>query len=121
MAALEITVWSYRCKPSLAFLSSLADSLSEEDEGALCAAGFPLLAEDFGQALDQLQTAHSQAVGAPKVRTGPRGGRRSLLAPPYTPVLIPTLDPFSVLARRGWAAGCEEGDPGDHPAPSGTP
>lgn len=47
--------------------SGLAGSLSEEDEGELCAAGFPLLAEDFGQALDQLQTAHSQAVGAPKV------------------------------------------------------
>ncbi|XP_053456978.1 peroxisome biogenesis factor 6 isoform X2 [Nycticebus coucang] len=41
--------------------------LSEEDEGELCAAGFPLLAEDFGQALEQLQTAHSQAVGAPKI------------------------------------------------------
>ncbi|EDM18853.1 rCG43513 [Rattus norvegicus] len=42
-------------------------AMSEEDEGELCAAGFPLLAEDFGQALDQLQTAHSQAVGAPKI------------------------------------------------------
>lgn len=48
---------------------SLAGSLSEEDEGELCAAGFPLLAEDFGQALEQLQTAHSQAIGAPKVET----------------------------------------------------
>ncbi|XP_003789247.1 peroxisome biogenesis factor 6 isoform X2 [Otolemur garnettii] len=47
--------------------SGLAGSLSEEDEGELCAAGFPLLAEDFGQALEQLQTAHSQAVGAPKI------------------------------------------------------
>ncbi|XP_052048033.1 peroxisome biogenesis factor 6 isoform X2 [Apodemus sylvaticus] len=47
--------------------SGLAGALSEEDEGELCAAGFPLLAEDFGQALDQLQTAHSQAVGAPKI------------------------------------------------------
>ncbi|XP_031204622.1 peroxisome biogenesis factor 6 isoform X2 [Mastomys coucha] len=47
--------------------SGLAGGLSEEDEGELCAAGFPLLAEDFGQALDQLQTAHSQAVGAPKI------------------------------------------------------
>uniref|UniRef100_A0A8C5K684 Peroxisomal ATPase PEX6 n=2 Tax=Jaculus jaculus TaxID=51337 RepID=A0A8C5K684_JACJA len=41
--------------------------LSEEDEGDLCAAGFPLLAEDFGQALEQLQAAHSRAVGAPKI------------------------------------------------------
>ncbi|KAJ8779988.1 hypothetical protein J1605_012024 [Eschrichtius robustus] len=44
-----------------------AGGLSEEDEGELCAAGFPLLAEDFGQALEQLQSAHSQAVGAPKI------------------------------------------------------
>uniref|UniRef100_A0ABI8AFT9 AAA+ ATPase domain-containing protein n=1 Tax=Felis catus TaxID=9685 RepID=A0ABI8AFT9_FELCA len=47
----------------------LAGGLSEEDEGELCAAGFPLLAEDFGQALEQLQTAHSRAIGAPKVET----------------------------------------------------
>lgn len=54
-------------------LCSSAGGLTEEDEGELCAAGFPLLAEDFGQALEQLQTAHSQAIGAPKVETpGPR-------------------------------------------------
>ncbi|KAM9076669.1 peroxisome biogenesis factor 6 isoform 2-T4 [Megaptera novaeangliae] len=47
--------------------SGWAGGLSEEDEGELCAAGFPLLAEDFGQALEQLQSAHSQAVGAPKI------------------------------------------------------
>ncbi|XP_039321096.1 peroxisome biogenesis factor 6 isoform X1 [Saimiri boliviensis] len=47
--------------------SGLAGGLTEEDEGELCAAGFPLLAEDFGQALEQLQTAHSQAIGAPKI------------------------------------------------------
>ncbi|KFO36171.1 Peroxisome assembly factor 2 [Fukomys damarensis] len=47
--------------------SGSGGSLSEEDEVELCAAGFPLLAEDFGQALEQLQTAHSQAVGAPKI------------------------------------------------------
>uniref|UniRef100_A0A8I4A2E5 Peroxisomal ATPase PEX6 n=1 Tax=Callithrix jacchus TaxID=9483 RepID=A0A8I4A2E5_CALJA len=47
--------------------SGLAGGLTEEDEGELCAAGFPLLAEDFGQALEQLQTKHSQAVGAPKI------------------------------------------------------
>uniref|UniRef100_A0A2K5MVF1 Peroxisomal biosis factor 6 n=1 Tax=Cercocebus atys TaxID=9531 RepID=A0A2K5MVF1_CERAT len=47
----------------------LAGGLTEEDEGELCAAGFPLLAEDFGQALELQQTAHSQAVGAPKVET----------------------------------------------------
>ncbi|XP_027953560.1 peroxisome biogenesis factor 6 isoform X2 [Eumetopias jubatus] len=49
--------------------SGLAGGLSEEEEGELCAAGFPLLAEDFGQALEQMQTAHSQAIGAPKVET----------------------------------------------------
>ncbi|XP_032503522.1 peroxisome biogenesis factor 6 isoform X3 [Phocoena sinus] len=47
--------------------SGWAGGLSAEDEGELCAAGFPLLAEDFGQALEQLQSAHSQAVGAPKI------------------------------------------------------
>lgn len=47
--------------------SGLPGGWSEEDEGELCAAGFPLLAEDFGQALEQLQTAHSRAVGAPKI------------------------------------------------------
>uniref|UniRef100_A0A452TVT8 Peroxisomal ATPase PEX6 n=1 Tax=Ursus maritimus TaxID=29073 RepID=A0A452TVT8_URSMA len=47
--------------------SGLAGGWSEEDEGELCAAGFPLLAEDFGQALEQLQTAQSQAIGAPKI------------------------------------------------------
>ena len=54
--------------------------MSEEDEGELCAAGFPLLAEDFGQALEQLQAAHSQAIGAPRVDTqGLWGWDRSTL------------------------------------------
>uniref|UniRef100_A0A5F8HG78 Peroxisomal ATPase PEX6 n=1 Tax=Monodelphis domestica TaxID=13616 RepID=A0A5F8HG78_MONDO len=39
----------------------------DEDEGELCTAGFPILAEDFGLALEQLQMAHSQAIGAPKI------------------------------------------------------
>ncbi|KAF6115456.1 peroxisomal biogenesis factor 6 [Phyllostomus discolor] len=47
--------------------SGLAGGLSEEDEGELVAAGCPLLAEDFTQALEQLQSAHSQAIGAPKI------------------------------------------------------
>lgn len=55
--------------PSWVSLCSLAGGLNEEDEGDLCAAGFPLLAEDFVQALEQLQRAHSQAIGAPKVET----------------------------------------------------
>lgn len=37
-------------------------------ERDFCTAGFPVLEEDFSAALDQLHDAHSQAVGAPKVR-----------------------------------------------------
>lgn len=36
-------------------------------ERDFCAAGFPVLEEDFSTALEQLHDAHSQAVGAPKV------------------------------------------------------
>lgn len=73
--ALQTPPWVSLCR--------LAGSLSEEDEGELCAAGFPLLAEDFGQALEQLQTAHSQAIGAPRVETpGPWRWVRSSLLPP---------------------------------------
>lgn len=103
-------------------LCSWAGGLSEEDEGELCAAGFPLLAEDFGQALEQLQAAHSQAIGAPRVDTRPVGMGLGRPAPagvhPHPSCL---LDPLSVLARRGWAAGGEEGDSGDDSASSGAP
>ncbi|XP_028580738.2 peroxisome biogenesis factor 6 [Podarcis muralis] len=47
--------------------SSFLGGLSEEEEHDFCAAGFPLLAEDFGVALDKLHDAHSQAIGAPKI------------------------------------------------------
>ncbi|XP_028903299.1 peroxisome biogenesis factor 6 [Ornithorhynchus anatinus] len=47
--------------------TSMEGELSEEDEADLCAAGFPLLAEDFRAALDQLQEAQTQAIGAPKI------------------------------------------------------
>uniref|UniRef100_A0A8C8SVB1 Peroxisomal biogenesis factor 6 n=1 Tax=Pelusios castaneus TaxID=367368 RepID=A0A8C8SVB1_9SAUR len=47
--------------------SSFPGGLSEDEERDLCAAGFPVLAEDFNTALDQLHKAHSQAVGAPKI------------------------------------------------------
>lgn len=81
------------------FLCSVAGSLSEEDEGELCAAGFPLLAEDFGQALEQLQTAHSQAVGAPKVETpAPRRWGRCVLHLDIPNRLLSILDSLSVLA-----------------------
>ncbi|XP_041044071.1 peroxisome assembly factor 2 [Carcharodon carcharias] len=42
---------------------------SVQEELDLCAAGVTILWEDFQMALDQLQTAHSQAVGAPKIPT----------------------------------------------------
>ncbi|XP_044285651.1 peroxisome biogenesis factor 6 isoform X2 [Varanus komodoensis] len=47
--------------------SSFPGGLSEEEEHDFCAAGFPLLAEDFSVALDKLHDAHSQAIGAPKI------------------------------------------------------
>ncbi|XP_077192458.1 peroxisome biogenesis factor 6 isoform X2 [Paroedura picta] len=47
--------------------SSFPGGLSKEEEQDFCAAGFPLLAEDFSTALDKLHDAHSQAVGAPKI------------------------------------------------------
>lgn len=50
------------------FLTSFPGGLSEEVERDFCTAGFPVLEEDFSAALDQLHDAHSQAVGAPKVR-----------------------------------------------------
>jgi hypothetical protein len=64
--------------------------LSKEDEGELCAAGFPLLAEDFAQALEQLQTAHSQAVGAPKVETSDpwRWGKSAIFLHMHLPTYL---------------------------------
>ncbi|XP_062979998.1 peroxisome biogenesis factor 6 isoform X2 [Elgaria multicarinata webbii] len=47
--------------------SSFLGGPSEEEERDFCAAGFPLLAEDFSVALDKLHDAHSQAIGAPKI------------------------------------------------------
>ncbi|NXR61503.1 PEX6 factor, partial [Rhadina sibilatrix] len=46
---------------------SFPGGLSQEVERDFCAAGFPVLEEDFSAALDQLHEAHSQAVGAPKI------------------------------------------------------
>ncbi|XP_078391394.1 peroxisomal ATPase PEX6-like [Cetorhinus maximus] len=42
---------------------------SVQEELDLCAAGVAILWKDFQMALDQLQAAHSQAVGAPKIPT----------------------------------------------------
>ncbi|XP_015281731.1 PREDICTED: peroxisome biogenesis factor 6 [Gekko japonicus] len=47
--------------------SSFPGGLSKEEEHDFCAAGFPLLAEDFSTALDKLHEAHSQALGVPKI------------------------------------------------------
>ncbi|XP_042301985.1 peroxisome biogenesis factor 6 isoform X2 [Sceloporus undulatus] len=49
--------------------SSFLGAPSDEEEHDFCAAGFPLLAEDFTVALDKLHDAHSQAIGAPKIPT----------------------------------------------------
>ncbi|XP_044129953.1 peroxisome biogenesis factor 6 [Bufo gargarizans] len=42
-------------------------ALSEEDEEGLLAAGFPVTSQDLDGALAELQEAHSEAIGAPKV------------------------------------------------------
>ncbi|KAM3930863.1 peroxisome biogenesis factor 6 [Leptodactylus fuscus] len=42
-------------------------ALSEEDEEGLLAAGFPVTSQDLDCALTELQEAHSEAIGAPKV------------------------------------------------------
>ncbi|XP_069465019.1 peroxisome biogenesis factor 6 isoform X2 [Ambystoma mexicanum] len=47
--------------------SSASGQLREEEERELLAAGFPIIAEDFNIALDQLHSTLAQAVGAPKV------------------------------------------------------
>ncbi|XP_016847023.2 peroxisome biogenesis factor 6 isoform X2 [Anolis carolinensis] len=47
--------------------SSFLGAAMDEEEHDFCAAGFPLLAEDFVTALDKLHEAQSQAIGAPKI------------------------------------------------------
>ncbi|XP_069810497.1 peroxisome biogenesis factor 6 isoform X2 [Dendropsophus ebraccatus] len=42
-------------------------ALSEEDEDCLLSAGFPVMAQDLDSALAELQEAHSEDIGAPKV------------------------------------------------------
>ncbi|KFP29543.1 Peroxisome assembly factor 2, partial [Colius striatus] len=46
---------------------SFPGGLSEEVERDFCTAGFPVLEEDFSAALEQMHSAHAQAVGAPKI------------------------------------------------------
>lgn len=49
----------------------LCSALSEEDEEGLLAAGFPVTSQDLDCALAELQEAHSEALGAPKVSPSP--------------------------------------------------
>ncbi|XP_069744114.1 peroxisomal ATPase PEX6 isoform X2 [Narcine bancroftii] len=41
----------------------------EQRERELCAAGITILQEDLGRALEEIQAAHSQAIGVPKIPT----------------------------------------------------
>ncbi|XP_067254582.1 peroxisomal ATPase PEX6 [Chanodichthys erythropterus] len=43
------------------------DAASEQEEEDLCVSGVSITSEDFSTALDVLQEAHSQAIGAPKI------------------------------------------------------
>ncbi|XP_057181332.1 peroxisomal ATPase PEX6 isoform X2 [Triplophysa rosa] len=43
------------------------DGASEQDEEDLCVSGVKVLSDDFSTALEALQDAHSQAIGAPKI------------------------------------------------------
>ncbi|XP_043079462.1 peroxisome assembly factor 2 [Puntigrus tetrazona] len=43
------------------------ESASEQEEEDLCVSGVSVTSEDFNTALDILQEAHSQAIGAPKI------------------------------------------------------
>lgn len=86
---------------------SLAGGWSEEDEVGLCAAGFPLLAEDFGQALEQLQSAHSQAIGAPKVDSGPLEVGPEAPSSRIPPA-VHLLSPRSPLCPGTMWAGCRK-------------
>ncbi|XP_073700499.1 peroxisomal ATPase PEX6 [Garra rufa] len=43
------------------------EAASEQEEEDLCVSGVSVTSEDFSKALDVLQEAHSQAIGAPKI------------------------------------------------------
>jgi hypothetical protein len=47
---------------------SFPEGASVQEEEDLCACGVTVLAQDFTNALETLQDAHSQAIGAPKVQ-----------------------------------------------------
>ncbi|XP_043916211.1 peroxisome biogenesis factor 6 [Protopterus annectens] len=46
-----------------------AGVITDQGERDICAAGIPLLSEDFSLALEQLHHVNSQAIGAPKIPT----------------------------------------------------
>lgn len=48
-------------------LFSYANGASAQEEENLCVFGVTIMAADFSTALEALQEAHSQAIGAPKV------------------------------------------------------
>lgn len=50
------------------FMCSFPEGASEQEEEDLCVSGVSVTSEDFSTALDVLQEAHSQAIGAPKVQ-----------------------------------------------------
>lgn len=47
---------------------SFPEAASEQEEEDLCVSGVSVTSKDFSMALDVLQEAHSQAIGAPKVQ-----------------------------------------------------
>lgn len=61
------TVWLRQ-----AFVFSFPEGASVQEEEDLCACEVSILAQDFTNALETLQDAHSQAIGAPKVH--PKNG-----------------------------------------------
>lgn len=47
--------------------SCYPEGASEQEEEDLCACGVTISSQDFSEALENLQDAHSQAIGAPKI------------------------------------------------------
>ncbi len=49
-------------------MCSFPEAASDQEEEDLCISGVSVTSEDFSVALNVLQEAHSQAIGAPKVQ-----------------------------------------------------
>lgn len=69
-------------------LACLRSALSDEDEEGLLAAGFPVTSQDLDAALAELQEAHSDAVGAPKVSPRPADRRTCVVTFPRNACLV---------------------------------